>query len=80
MNKLHSIARGIARVSPGKRMAALAAVLGTSVAKVQAAVPAGVTTAIEGTGTDLVTVVTAVIVAFIAFWGLRKLGQKFGWL
>ena len=45
-----------------------------------AAVPAAVTTAITDTGADLVTTVTAVIVAFIAFWGLRKLGQKFGWL
>lgn len=45
-----------------------------------AEVPAAVTTAITATGTDLVTVVTAVIVAFVAFWGLRKLGSKMGWL
>ena len=45
-----------------------------------AAVPEAVTTAITGAGTDMVTTITAVIVAFVAFWGLRKLGQKFGWI
>lgn len=49
-------------------------------AAVHAAVPASVTTGITDTGADLVTVITAVIVAFIAFWGLRKLGAKMGWL
>ena len=27
-----------------------------------------------------VTAVTAIIVAFVAFWGLKKLGSKLGWL
>jgi hypothetical protein len=45
-----------------------------------AALPAGVTTAITDAGADMVTAVTAIIVAFVAFWGLRKLGSKFGWI
>lgn len=44
-----------------------------------AALPAGVVTAIEAAGTDLVAAITAVITAFIAFWGLRKLASKMGW-
>lgn len=44
-----------------------------------AAVPEGVTTAITAAGADLVTVITAVIVAMLAFWGLRKIASKFGW-
>lgn len=44
-----------------------------------AEVPAAVTTAITGTGADMVTVITAVIVAFVAFWGLKKLASKMGW-
>ncbi len=44
-----------------------------------AALPEGVTTAITAAGTDLGTAATAIIVAMIAFWGLRKLGQKMGW-
>lgn len=44
-----------------------------------AALPEGVTTAITAAGTDLTTAATAIIVAMIAFWGLRKLGSKMGW-
>ncbi len=44
-----------------------------------AAVPAAVTTAITEAGADMVTTITAVIVAFVAFWGLKKLASKFGW-
>lgn len=54
--------------------------LALGAAAANAEVPAAVTTAITGAGADMVTTVTAVIVAFVAFWGLRKLGQKFGWL
>ncbi|MCJ0765330.1 major capsid protein [Variovorax terrae] len=62
------------------RLAAIPAfVLATSGAAF-AEVPAAVTTAITGTGTDLVTVITAVIVAFVAFWGLKKLASKMGWM
>lgn len=44
-----------------------------------AAIPAAVTTAIEDAGEDLVTAATAVIVAMVAFWALRKIGSKMGW-
>lgn len=60
------------------RLAAPVALLGT--ASVHAAVPAAVTTAITDAGTDMVTAVTAIIVAFVAFWGIKKLGAKMGWL
>lgn len=45
-----------------------------------AAVPAAATTAITEAGTDMLTAVGAVITAMVAVWGLRKLGQKMGWL
>ena len=45
-----------------------------------AALPEGVTTAITSAGTDLVTAAGAVITAMVAFWGLRKIGQKMGWM
>uniref|UniRef100_A0AAU8BAN9 Capsid protein G8P n=1 Tax=Dulem virus 61 TaxID=3145772 RepID=A0AAU8BAN9_9VIRU len=44
-----------------------------------AALPANVTTAINDVGTDLATAAGLVITAMVAFWGLRKLGQKMGW-
>lgn len=44
----------------------------------QAALPAGIETAIETAGTDLVTAGTAVVVAMVGFWGIRKVGQKLG--
>ncbi|AOS79775.1 hypothetical protein Q5W_12775 [Hydrogenophaga sp. PBC] len=44
-----------------------------------AALPTEVTTAITAAGTDLLAAVTAVIVAFVAFWGMRKLASKMGW-
>jgi len=62
------------------RLASIPAFVLATIGGAHAAVPEGVTTAITSAGADLVTVVTAVIVAFIAFWGLRKLGAKFGWL
>lgn len=55
----------------------LLAVLGT---EAHAALPTGVETAITSAGADMVTAVTAIITAFVAFWGLKKLGQKLGWL
>lgn len=54
-------------------------VLATSGAA-HAELPAAVTTAITAAGTDMVTAITAIIVAFVAFWGLKKLGGKLGWI
>lgn len=56
---------------------ALALIVG---GQAHAALPTGVTDAITAAGADMVTAVTAIIVAFVAFWGLKKLGSKLGWL
>lgn len=60
---------------------ALIALAGASmVSTVQAAVPAAVTSAIGDAQADLTTAIGAVIAAMVVVWGLRKLGQKMGWL
>jgi hypothetical protein len=46
----------------------------------QAAIPTEASTAITTAGTDILTAVGAVITAMVAVWGLRKLGQKMGWM
>ena len=51
----------------------------TLVVSAHAALPNGVTTAIEAVGTDLETAATAILTAMIGFWALRKLGSKMGW-
>lgn len=56
-----------------------AAALGLA-ATVHAEVPAAVTTEIATAKTDLLTAIGAVIAAMVAVWGLRKLGQKMGWM
>lgn len=43
-----------------------------------AALPAGVETAITTAGADLVTAGTAVLVAMVAFWAIKKIGTKLG--
>lgn len=59
----------------GAGVAALPLVLAGSA---HAALPAGIETAIEGAGTDLVTAGTAVVVAMIGFWAIRVVGRKLG--
>ncbi len=44
-----------------------------------AALPEAVTTAVTAAGTDLVAGATALIVAMVGFWGIKKLGTKLGW-
>lgn len=51
-----------------------------TVGAANAALPAAATAAITDAGVDLTTATGAVIVAMVAVWGLRKLGQKMGWL
>lgn len=46
----------------------------------QAALPAEASTAITTAGTDLLAAIGMVIASMVAVWGLRKLGQKMGWL
>jgi hypothetical protein len=45
-----------------------------------AALPTGAQAAIEGVGTDVVQAVGYVILAGIAIYAAKKLGQKMGWL
>ena len=59
------------------RVAAVAAVSAAAGAA-HAALPAGIETAIEGAGADLVTAGTAVLVAMIGFWAIKKVGTKLG--
>lgn len=64
-------------VARGLTVAGLLATLGMSA---HAALPAAVETAITTAGADMVAAITAIIVAFVAFWGLKKLGSKLGWV
>lgn len=43
-----------------------------------AALPTGIESAIAGAGSDLVTAGTAVVVAMIGFWAIKKVGTKLG--
>ena len=49
-------------------------------AAANAALPTGAQAAIEGVGTDVVQAVGYVILAGIAIYAAKKLGQKMGWL
>lgn len=64
-----------------KLMALLAVSLGMSsaFANVPAGLPPEVTAAITSAGANLATAALAIIVALLAFWGLRKLATKMGW-
>jgi len=58
--------------------------LGTTSAFAQVAAPAAglppeVTAGITQAGANLALAATSIIIALIAFWGLRKLAQKMGW-
>ncbi|MDO5625733.1 MAG: major capsid protein [Pseudomonadota bacterium] len=61
------------------RLALIPAFVIAGMSSAHAALPSEVTTAIETAGADLKTAAAAVIVALVAFWGLRKLGSKMGW-
>ena len=61
------------------RLMAILAFVFAGMGSAHAALPTGVTDAITAAGADLTTAATAVIVALIAFWALRKVGQKMGW-
>ena len=62
------------------RLLAAQAVALLAAGNAAAAVPAAATAAIAEAGTDMTTAVGAVIAAMVVVWGLRKLGQKMGWL
>lgn len=61
------------------RLSAVPAVLAACMGSAHAELPSTVTAAITTAGTDLTTAATAVIVAMISFWALRKVGTKMGW-
>lgn len=77
MNKF--AAKNAARLALVK-FGSVAAVLSGLGMSAHAALPTEVTAAITTAGADMVAAVTAIIVAFVAFWGLKKLGQKLGWV
>lgn len=66
------------KVQKFARLAVISAA--TAAGAAHAAVPAAATTAITEAGTDMLTAIGAVITAMVAVWGLRKLGQKMGWM
>lgn len=74
MNKLNVITKQAQ--ARAVRLGALA--LASGVGAAHAALPAGVEAGITGAGADLVTAGTAVVVAMIGFWAIRKVGQKLG--
>lgn len=62
------------------KLAAVTAACGLAMSNALAALPAAATTAINDAGTDLLSAVGLVITSMVAVWGLRKLGQKMGWM
>lgn len=62
------------------RLAAIPAFVAATSGAAFAALPAAATTAINDAGTDMLSAVGAVIAAMVTVWGLRKLGQKMGWM
>jgi len=63
----------------GAQLATIPAFVLATTGSAHAALPAGVVTAIETAGADMVVAITTIITAFVAFWGLRKLASKLGW-
>ena len=72
MNRINMQTRRIAQAA-----AAGALVLASSA---HAALPEAVGTAIDTAKTDMTTALGLIIGAMVVVWGLRKLGQKLGWL
>lgn len=68
------------RKSVALRLAAIPAFVMATAGTALAEVPEEVTTAVTGAKTDLLAAIGMVIAAMVAVWGLRKLGQKMGWL
>lgn len=48
-------------------------------ATAHATVDSAITTAISSASGDLTTIGTAIIVAMVAFWGVKAIGRKMGW-
>lgn len=74
-----AIRRGKAARTIGAKVAAAVAIATAAATSAHAALPAGVTTAIDEYKDDALMALALVISAGVAIWGLRKLGQKLGW-
>lgn len=61
------------------RLAAIPAVVLTTIGTAQAALPEAVGTAVGDAKTDMLAAVGLVIGAMVAVWGLLKLASKLGW-
>ena len=62
------------------RLAAIPAFVMATAGSAMAALPTEATTAIGDYKTDGTTTLGLLLGAGVALWGLKKLGQKFGWL
>lgn len=62
------------------RLASIPAVLAATAGTALAALPENVTTEANTYKTDALAALALIIGAGVAIWGLRKLGQKLGWL
>lgn len=61
------------------RLAAIPAFVLATTGAAHAALPAGVSDAIDSAQTDMLAAVGLVIGAMVAVWGLLKLASKLGW-
>lgn len=61
------------------KVAVVAAPVLAFAASAHAALPPEVSTKVTEVGDDMVTAATAIIVAMLGGWGLKKIGTKFGW-
>lgn len=64
----------------GAKFATIPTALMLAAGAAHADVPTEVGTAVAAAKTDLLAAIGMVIAAMVAVWGLRKLGQKMGWL
>lgn len=79
MNKMFRQVKQNVRSVTGRALAVIGGASAAPAVFAQAALPTGVAAAITEAGEVLVLGATAVIVAMIAFWGVKKLGTKMGW-
>lgn len=63
-----------------RRLAFISATTALAVGSAHAELPAAVATSITAAQTDMTTAIGLIIGAMVVVWGLRKLGQKLGWL
>ena len=71
-----------AQLLKGWAAAKVATVVGVAMAaasSAHAALSTEITTAITDAGANLLAAATAVVVAMVAFWAMKKLGSNMGW-